>query len=202
MLKFLCDKLKTFSAYFLNSFILYWNKLCYCVCFFSLWTFYSLLKWKFLIGYVSLVYKHFNIVWSICYQYCSSYHGKCLFTNLHVKPRFHVSACITWTNCIEVRKDLNIPAIKHYFLNLLFWKNFENEKLKTVDFRIICKYYMPFVVYQTFFYLGWVTAWKVFVFGVFLVRIQSKCGEIRIRKTPNTGDAESFHRNNIISPKA
>ena len=30
-----------------------------------------------------------------------------------------------------------------------------------------------------------VTAWKVSVFGVFLVRIQSECGKIRTRKTPN-----------------
>ena len=31
-----------------------------------------------------------------------------------------------------------------------------------------------------------ITAWKVSVFGVFLVRIQPKCGKIRTRKTPNT----------------
>ena len=34
------------------------------------------------------------------------------------------------------------------------------------------------------------TAWKVSVFGVFLVRIQFKCGKIRTRKTPNT---DTFH---------
>ena len=31
------------------------------------------------------------------------------------------------------------------------------------------------------------TAWKMSVFGVFLVRIQSECGKIRTRKTPITG---------------
>ena len=31
---------------------------------------------------------------------------------------------------------------------------------------------------------------KVFVLGVFLVRIQSECGKIRTRKTPNT---DTFH---------
>ena len=64
MLKFLCDKLQTFTVCFQNSFILYWNELCYCVCFFSLYTFYSLLKWKYLIGYV------FFSLW--IFQYCLS----------------------------------------------------------------------------------------------------------------------------------
>ena len=31
------------------------------------------------------------------------------------------------------------------------------------------------------------TAWKVSVFGVFLVRFQSECGKMQIRKTLNTG---------------
>ena len=31
-----------------------------------------------------------------------------------------------------------------------------------------------------------VTAWKMSVFGVILVRIQSECVKIRTRKTPNT----------------
>ena len=31
----------------------------------------------------------------------------------------------------------------------------------------------------------WSTAWRVSVFGVILVRIQSKCGKIRTRVTPN-----------------
>ena len=65
MLKFLCDKLKTFSVCFQNSVIPYWNELYYWVCFFSLLTFYFLPKWKYLIGYVSSVYKHFNIVQSV-----------------------------------------------------------------------------------------------------------------------------------------
>ena len=34
------------------------------------------------------------------------------------------------------------------------------------------------------------TSWKVSIFGVFLVRIQSKCGKIWTRKTPNT---DTFH---------
>ena len=34
------------------------------------------------------------------------------------------------------------------------------------------------------------TVWKVSVFGVILVCIQSKCGKIQTRKTPNTG---TFH---------
>ena len=35
-----------------------------------------------------------------------------------------------------------------------------------------------------------ITAWKVSVFGLFLVRIRSECGKIRTRKTPNT---DTFH---------
>ena len=34
------------------------------------------------------------------------------------------------------------------------------------------------------------TAWKVSVFEVFLARIQSECGKIQTRKTPNT---DAFH---------
>ena len=34
------------------------------------------------------------------------------------------------------------------------------------------------------------TAWKVPVLGVFLVRVQSECGKIRTRKTPNM---DTFH---------
>ena len=34
------------------------------------------------------------------------------------------------------------------------------------------------------------TAWNVYVFGVLLVRIQSECGKIRTKKTPNT---DTFH---------
>ena len=34
------------------------------------------------------------------------------------------------------------------------------------------------------------TAWKMSIFGVFLVCIQSECGKIRIRKAPNT---DTFH---------
>ena len=34
------------------------------------------------------------------------------------------------------------------------------------------------------------TAWKVFIFGVFLVRIQSKCGKKETRKIPNM---DTFH---------
>ena len=36
---------------------------------------------------------------------------------------------------------------------------------------------------------------KVFVFGVFLVRIQSKCGKIQTRKTPNTDTFHEFESN-------
>ena len=35
-----------------------------------------------------------------------------------------------------------------------------------------------------------VTMWKVSIFGVFLVLIQSECGKIRTRKTPNM---DPFH---------
>ena len=40
-----------------------------------------------------------------------------------------------------------------------------------------------------------ITAWKVFVFGVFLFRMQSKGGKIRTRKSPNT---DRFHEVNLI----
>ena len=40
------------------------------------------------------------------------------------------------------------------------------------------------------------TAWKVFVFRVSLVRIQSKCEEIRTRKTPNMN---TFHAVTVTS---
>ena len=44
------------------------------------------------------------------------------------------------------------------------------------------------------------TAWKVSaVFGIFLVRIQSECGKIRIKKTPNTG---TFHAVFVIHNKS
>ena len=48
-------------------------------------------------------------------------------------------------------------------------------------------------------YLSSITAWKVSVFRGFLVRIQSECGKIRTRKTPNT---DTFHEANIFKARS
>ena len=46
-----------------------------------------------------------------------------------------------------------------------------------------------------------VSAQKVFAFGVFLVRIHSKCGKIRTRKTPNTDTFSAVYASVIYSYK-
>ena len=75
--------------------------------------------------------------------------------------------------------------------NLVFLSEFFKEVFRTFFTQVTyCDppAYFTFssLIYDLFQVLRFNTVWKVSVFGVILVRIQSECGKIQTRITPNT----------------
>ena len=105
-----------------------------------------------------------------------------LWTN--AQPLSHTSLFLKWSYA------------KHFWKNPLknaWWIPFWSKAID-YGYRLTQKRILPWLFTSTFSeFLITTTVQKVFVVGVFLIRIQSICGKIQIRKTPNTG---AFHAAN------
>ena len=90
--------------------------------------------------------------------------------------------------CVALRYKGRVPWVRLWIMTL------KKDILKN---NKIYRWSKCFGLYNLFlFFKSWkdssldYTAWKISLFGIFLVRINSECGKIRSRKTPNT---DTFH---------
>ena len=88
--------------------------------------------------------------------------------------------------CLEKQTSNTLKNISHYVFNWdYFTFNCDLGETVPVDIHLLNRARNSTRARSEI----WSTAWKLSVFGVFLVRVQSECGELRIRQTPNTGHA-------------
>ena len=101
------------------------------------------------------------------------------------------------TACSFIKKETPVQVLSceycEIFKNIFFREHLRTELLLKAPLNIIFPTF-PFVFVSLI--ISQKTAWKVSVIGVFLVRIESECGKIQTRKTPNTG---TFHVEKALS---
>ena len=121
----------------------------------------------------------FNSVISQCW---------CLFQNHRFSDYFRENRnSLICLNSLNITSEIWRWSLKDFAVCSRVWFDWESFVWKLIKISRVVSLCSIDVVAQIAYFC---TAWKVSVFLVFLILIQSECGKMRTRKTPNT---ETFY---------